>query len=144
MISFKGRTKKDIFLNGYGASSAVQGRLGASFGASTTRFWYQTEALRLGAILYSNLIRFKWDFCFIRTRGKALRYYKNRSFKPAGDFQRKLFQDPMLVPNCANFASQNPPKSRLRGVLGRLGAVLGLSWALWARLRGVLERLKAL
>jgi len=95
------------------------------------------------AILYSNFIRFQLGFCFIRTREKALRYYKNKSFEPAGDLERKLFQDPILVPNCVNFASQNPPKSRLRGVLGCLGAVLGPSWGVLRGLGPTLGRLGA-
>ena len=57
----------------------------------------------------------------------------------------------ILVPTCFGFGSPNPPKSRLGGVLGRLGAswgvlerlggVLGASWSALERLRAVLERL---
>ena len=55
------------------------------------------------------------------------------------------------MPTCFGFGSPNPPKSRLGGVLGclgaswgvweRLGDVLGASWSALERLRAVLDRL---
>ena len=37
--------------------------------------------------------------------------------------------DPILAPTWLHFGSQNPPKSRLGGFLGRLQSVLEASWA---------------
>ena len=45
------------------------------------------------------------------------------------------------MPTWLHFGSQNPPKSRLGGLLGRLESVLGASWSVLEDLGGVLERL---
>ncbi len=47
----------------------------------------------------------------------------------------------IFISTWLHFGSTNRPKSRLGGVLGRLGRVLGASWVVLGRLGRVLERL---
>ena len=67
------------------------GRLGTSLERLQPAFRTKLRHSVWDAIMYSIFDRFDEDLCFIRTRGKALWYYKNRSFELSYDFNIKLF-----------------------------------------------------
>ena len=96
-------------------------------------------------MLTSIFYRFLIDFCSQLgppEPQKSLKFYLFYSiFCKIGLPKLTSIFDPILVPTWLHFGSQNSPKSRLGGLLGRLESVLGRLSRILERLGGVLERL---
>ena len=70
-------------------------------------------------------------------------YYKNSTFLLLGCFGISSLQNAILGSTWLNFCFKKPQKSRLVGVLGRLGHVLGRLGSFLGRLRVVLDSYRA-
>ena len=112
-----------------GMFSGILGRVRAPSKRLELDFHTKRRCSIWNAFFCASCLRFSLECSLIRTRAKALWYYKNNSFEPWREYYKKLHQDTIVEPTCPHIASQNAPKSCLGGVWKPPGTFWGASWS---------------